>query len=208
MKTQTLIEGHERIWREATEHPFLDGVREGKLPDGAFDEWLVQDYLFVLSGLVFQSRLVPRSPRADQSLVIGGLAALESELGWFEEKAKERGLSLESAERHPTNKAYGDLFTSLEDRSYPAKITALWAVEEAYLDAWTNASPGAGEHREFVEHWTTPEFAGYVRALKDAADSALAEASEDEKREAEDSFLEVARLERDFWSIAVPGDGK
>lgn len=208
MKTEGLIKAHESLWRGATEHPYLDGVRKGTLPDGAFEEWLVQDYLFVLSGLVFQSRLAPRAPRRDQSLVIGGLAALENELGWFEEKAKERNLSLEDADKHPINKAYGDLFISLEDRSYPANITALWAVEEAYLAAWTNASPGAAEYREFVEHWTTPEFAEYVGALKEAADSALAVATESEKSQAEDSFLEVARLERGFWGIAVPGDAR
>ncbi|MBA2691684.1 MAG: TenA family transcriptional regulator [Rubrobacter sp.] len=203
MKTQDLIEAHDSLWRGATEHPFLDGIRDGTLADGAFEEWLVQDYLFVLSGLVFQSRLVPRAPRGDQALVIGGIAALEDELGWFEAKAKERNLPPD-AERHPTNVAYGDLFADLEGRSYAANITALWAVEEAYLDAWTRASPGAAEYREFVEHWTTPEFREYVGALKNAADSALATATEGEKEEAEAAFEEVARLERDFWSIAVP----
>jgi thiaminase/transcriptional activator TenA len=204
VKTQDLIEAHDSLWRGATEHPFLDGVRDGTLPDGAFEEWLVQDYLFVLSGLVFQSRLVPRAPRGDQALVIGGLAALEDELGWFEAKAKERNLPLD-AERHPTNIAYGELFTSLEGRSYPANITALWAVEQAYLNAWTHASPGAAEYREFVEHWTTPEFREYVGALKSTADSSLEAAAQIEREEAEASFQEVARLERDFWSIAVPG---
>lgn len=205
MKTNDLIEAHGELWNDATEHPFLDGVREGTLPDGAFEEWLAQDYLFVLSGLVFQSRLVPRSPRADQNLIIGGLVALEDELGWFEEKANERNLSLD-ADRHPTNEAYGGLFANLETRPYPANITALWAVEKAYLDAWTRASPGAGEYREFVEHWTTPEFEKYVASLEEAADAALAGASEEEKEDAETAFLEVARLERDFWSIAVPGE--
>lgn len=207
MKTQDLVSNHAPLWRGATEHSFLNGTREGTLPDGAFEKWLVQDYLFVLSGLVFQSRLVPRSPRRDQSLIISGLAALEYELGWFEEKAKERNLSLD-ADRHLTSKAYGDLFIDFEDRSYPANITALWAVEQAYLDAWTNASPGAAEYREFVEHWTTPEFGQYVAALREAADSALAAASESEKRQSERSFEEVARLEKSFWDIAVPGGGQ
>jgi formylaminopyrimidine deformylase / aminopyrimidine aminohydrolase len=205
VNTDDLVRHHDSVWRGATEHPFLDGVREGTLPDGAFEEWLVQDYLFVLSALVFQSRLVPRAPRRDQGLIIGGLAALEDELGWFERKAAESDLPRDDATRHPTNETYGDLFAALEDRSYPANVAALWAVERAYLDAWTNASPGAPEHRDFVEHWTTPEFSAYVRALAGAADLALDAASESDKREAEDSFLEVARLERDFWSIAVAG---
>lgn len=207
MNTSDLTEAHDSLWRGATEHPFLDGVRDGTLPDGAFDEWLAQDYLFVLSGLVFQSRLVPRAPRRDQALVIGGLAALEDELGWFEEKAKERNLRLD-AERHPTNIAYGELFASLEDRPYPANITALWAVEQAYLDAWTNASPGDAEYREFIEHWTTPEFSRYVGSLKEAADSSLEAAAQIEREEAEASFQEVARLEKDFWSIAFPGSSR
>lgn len=207
METNDLIEAHDSLWRDATEHPFLEGVREGTLPDGAFEEWLVQDYLFVLSGLVFQSRLAPRAPRGDQALLIGGLAALEDELGWFEAKAKERNLPLD-AERHPTNIAYGELFTSLEGRSYPANIIALWAVEQAYFDAWTNASPGDAEYREFVEHWTTPEFERYVGALKEAADSALEASAQIEREEAEASFQEVARLERNFWNIAVPGNSR
>jgi formylaminopyrimidine deformylase / aminopyrimidine aminohydrolase len=64
VKTQDLIARYESSWRGAIRHPFLDGVREGTLLEGDFERWLVQDYLFVLDGLAFQSRLVPRSPGA------------------------------------------------------------------------------------------------------------------------------------------------
>ena len=95
VKARDLIERHDRSWREAIRHRFLDGVSTGTLPAGAFETWLVQDYLFVLGGLAFQSRPIPRAPRRDQALLIGGLAALEAELGWFEAKARERGLALD-----------------------------------------------------------------------------------------------------------------
>jgi thiaminase len=204
VKARDLSERHERSWREATKHRFLDGVREGTLPSGAFETWLVQDYLFVLDGLVFQSRLIPRAPRRDQALLIGGLAALEAELGWFEERARERGLALE-APPHPTNVAYGEFLASLEREPYAANITALWALELAYLEAWRNAAPGHPDYRPFVEHWTTQEFAGYVSGLERATDAALDEASGEERRRAEGAFLEVARLERDFWEMAFSG---
>ncbi len=204
MKARDLIERHDRSWREAIRHRFLDGVRTGTLPAGAFETWLVQDYLFVLGGLAFQSRLIPRAPRRDQALLIGGLAALEAELGWFEAKASERALALDAFPR-PANAAYGEFLTNLEREPYASNITALWALELAYLEAWRNAAPGHPDYRPFVEHWTTPEFADYVSGLEQAADAALDEASGEVQQRAEAAFLEVARLERDFWAMAFPG---
>lgn len=199
MEALGLLERHPEAWREATRHPFLDAVREGTLAAGAFEAWLAQDYLFAADLLVFQSRLLARAPRPDQAVLAGGLVAIEAELGWFEEKAGERGLEL-GASRHPTAREYGEFLMQLESEPYAAGVTALWAVELAYLEAWRSAAPGHPDHREYVEHWTTPEFADYVAGLQRAADCALAPGSEGERAEA--AFLEVARLERDFWEMA------
>jgi hypothetical protein len=69
-------------------------------------------------------------------------------------------------------------------------------------EAWRGAAPGHLEYRQFVEHWTTPEFADYVTALEKAADDALRDSDEQEQEQAETAFLEVARLERHFWEMA------
>ena len=204
MKAPELLGRNASAWQGATRHPFLDGVREGGLPAGAFDTWLVQDYLYVSDLLPFQARLLARTPRAAQPVVAGGLVALVDELGWFEKVAEGRGLALD-APRQPATAAYRDLLSDLEGEPYPAAITALWAIERAYLEAWTGAKPGPPDYRAFVEHWTTPEFAGYVFGLEGAADAALEGASEDERERAESAFLAVARLERDFWEMAFSG---
>lgn len=128
-----------------------------------------------------------------------GLVAVEAELGWFEEKAGERGLEL-GVPRHPTTTAYRDFLFSLEREPYPAGITALWALERAYLEAWKNAAPGHPDYREFVEHWTTPEFVGFVAGLEKAAGSVPTSGGEGER--AETAFLEVTQLEKDFWEMA------
>lgn len=203
MKTEDLMSKNPGTWQEATRHPFLDAVRDGTIPAAAFDAWLAQDYLFAGDLLVFQSRLLARTPRSDgaQAVLAGGLVAVEAELGWFEEKARERSLSLD-APRHPTAAAYRDLLSELEGISYPAAIAALWAIERAYLEAWRSAAPGHPDYREFVEHWTTPEFEEYVSGLQTAADGALARAAGAESEEAERAFGEVARLERDFWEMS------
>ncbi len=203
MKAQDLLEHYAQAWHEATCHPFLDAVRDGTLSWQAFATWLTQDYLFVRDALSFQARLLARAPRADQAVLARGLVAIEAELGWFEEQAERRGLDLQ-APRHPTSAAYREfLLKFLEHEPYPAAITALWALERAYLEAWRGATPGHPEYREFVEHWTTPDFAEYVAKLEQAADRALEPGGERERVEA--AFLDVARLERDFWEMAFSG---
>ncbi len=204
VRTAELIERYPGAWREATRHPFLDAVREGTLLAGAFETWLVQDYLFVDDLRIFQSRLLACSPRVAQPAIADGLVALVDQLGWFEQQAERMGLALD-APRHPTTEAYRDFMVDLEEKRYPAGIVALWAIERAYLEAWRSAAPGHPDYREFVEHWTVPEFAAYVSALEETADAALKEASAEEQEEAERAFLDVARLERDFWEMAYSG---
>ncbi len=201
MRAAGLISRHPEAWRGATRHPFLDSLRDGTLPVEAFEAWLGQDYLFVGDLLAFQSRLLARSPRPAQRVLAGGLVALENELGWFEERARERGLDLGET-RHPTTEAYRGLLGVLEEDPYPVAITALWALERAYLEAWGSAAPGHPDYRPFVEHWTTPEFAAYVDGLEEAADAAL-EADGALEGRVEDAFLEVAAIERDFWEMAL-----
>jgi thiaminase len=201
MKAVDLLERNPAVWKDATRHQFLEAVREGSFPAGAFEAWLVQDYLFVGDALVFQARLLARAPRLAQAVLVGGLVAIEAELGWFEEQAERLGLSLEPL-RHPTTAAYRDLLAGLEREPYPAAITALWTIERAYLEAWRGATPGHSEYRQFVEHWTTPEFADYVAGLEKAADDALRDSDEHERERIETAFLEVVRLERAFWEMA------
>ena len=53
MPVTDLLSEHAADWARATRHPFLTAVRDGTLPAGAFDTWLVQDALFVADLLSF-----------------------------------------------------------------------------------------------------------------------------------------------------------
>ena len=200
--TQDLLARHGEAWQRATRHPFLNAVRDGTLPPGAFATWLAQDYRFVADLLVIQAHLLARAPRAAQGVLAGGVVALEAELAWFERHAEPRGLRLD-APRHPTTRAYQQFLLRLENAPYPAAIAALWAMEGVYLESWTNAAPGHPDYREFVEHWTVPEFVGYVQGLALAVDAALA--AGEHVAEAEAAFLTVLDLEHAFWEMAWAG---
>ncbi len=197
MTPQKLIESEAELWRAATHHPFLDGVRDGTLPPEEFACWLVQDYQFGAALTRVEARYLAAAPREDLGLLAAGVQAMVAELDWFEQKAAERELHL-GAPLHATARAYIDYLYALCDRPYSVQLTALWALERAYLDAWRGARPGAEAFREFVERWTNDAFATYVAALE-AATSRVLGHNADAEREA---FRQVARYERAFWEMA------
>lgn len=193
MAPSELIQRHAQAWRAATAHPFLDGIRDGDLPEGAFAAWLQQDHLFVSDLLAFQAGLLARSPRPAQKVLAAGLVALEAELTWFEQSAVRDVVAL-GARPHPTTLAYRAEFERLQLEPFDVAVTGLWALESAYLEAWRGAAPGALRYRAYVEHWTVPEFADYVASLEiHATDSAAAEAA----------WLRIVHLEGEFWDMAL-----
>jgi thiaminase/transcriptional activator TenA len=191
-----LVRRHAAAWRGATHHPFLAAVAEGSLPAAAFDTWLVQDARFVADLLRFQARLLARAPRTAQSVLAAGAVALVAELDWFDRQAAARGLE-RGAPALPATAAYTALLERLDAAAVAAALTGLWTIERAYLDAWSTARPGAPAYREFVAHWTAPEFGSYVAGLAAAADGAGAGPG------CETVFLDVVAAETAFWDMAM-----
>jgi formylaminopyrimidine deformylase / aminopyrimidine aminohydrolase len=191
MTVASLLLKHEASWVRATRHPFLDAVRDGTLSEHAFDTWLGQDYLFVADLLRFQARLLARAPRSALAVLATGAAALVDELAWFEQHAGQRRVDLH-AEPLPATIAYRELLDRLDEDEAPAALTALWALERAYLDAWSFAAPGAHPYRDIVARWTTRDFEAYVDALRVAADE-----NPDGSR-----LGEVIDAEQRFWDMA------
>jgi formylaminopyrimidine deformylase / aminopyrimidine aminohydrolase len=138
-----LLRGNERAWLRATRPAFLERVRVGTLPVDAFVAWLVQDKLFVGDLLCFQARLLARAPRRAQRVLAAGAIALVDELAWFDGQLERFGLD-HAAERLPATRAYRALLERLEGEPFEAAITALWALERVYLEAWSLAEPAAG----------------------------------------------------------------
>lgn len=202
MPVADLLRRHSVAWSRATRHPFLVAVRDGTVSATAFAEWLVQDYRFVGDLLRFQARLLARAPRGAQPVLARGAVALVEELAWFERQAAVGGLDLD-AEALTATAAYATLLQRLDSADVPVALVGLWALERSYLDAWSYASPGAPPYREFVEHWTTPQFAAYVGGLEAAADAVVATAGA--ASDVEVVFAEVVEAESRFWDMAWPG---
>jgi formylaminopyrimidine deformylase / aminopyrimidine aminohydrolase len=191
MSSAELRRGHEQAWLRATRPLFLERLREGTLPEDAFATWLVQDKLFVGDLLSFQARLLARALRRAQRVLATGALALVDELAWFDQQGERFGLDPE-AERLPATRAYRAVLERLEGEPFEEAITALWALERVYLEAWSLAEPAAEPYSAFVEHWTSPEFRAYVEELERFADPAQ-----------RDVVATVLEAEATFWETAL-----
>lgn len=191
MTGNELVSRYPKEWRSATRHPFLEAIRDGSLPPAAFRAWLQQDYVFVADLLRFQAMLLSIAPRAGQAALAAGLAALEGELGWFEQQAEHMHLPL-AVKRHPVTEAYRQRLMS-HAGDWTSGITALWTGERAYLESWSGVAPSAPAYHEFVQHWTHPDFREYVRELEALVDAGGADDA---------AFLAICKLEHDFWEMA------
>lgn len=200
MKPSELIRTYADAWRAATHHPFLQGVYDGTLEPALFTTWFVQDYLFVRDEFVAVAHLLTRAPRSAYKVLTEMLVSTEAEISWFEEHVKEQHLSLDTS-LLPATESYREFFRNLEQLPYPVVITMFWAVERAYLDAWSNAAYGDPRYRAFVEHWANEDFGRFVQELEQLAEQAQIGSGEYDPLTAA-LFQQVASLEHAFWEMA------
>lgn len=198
---ESLIDRHRDAWLAATERsPFVRAVRDGTVEREAFRRWLAQDRLFVDGLYAAQARILALAGGEARRALLGGLVALQAELDWFEGQAVRFGVALDVAPIEDCSR-YLDYLQTLAFAPPSVALTAIWAVERSYLDAWRAARPGAEPYREFVEHWSNKAFAEYVERLRAGADEALARASGADRAAAERAFRRVVDLERRFWQM-------
>lgn len=200
-----LLSKHPKAWQLATVHPFLQNCQQGTITNDQFNTWLVQDYLFVTEFTRMAARLLAAAPVPHFDTLLSGLAAIKDELLWFQAKATQRSLSL-SVDPQPTCQTYCEFMRSQATQSYAVQATAFWAVELAYNQGWQLHSPMPQPYTEFADRWGNSGFTDYVKLLEQQADSALATASPTEQEQAEETFLNVAQLEADFWQMAFSAD--
>ena len=73
---QTLRAGS-KSWRDYVEHPFVKGLGDGSLPKAAFQEYLVQDYLFLIQfARAYALAAYKSETLADIRQAAGGLSAI------------------------------------------------------------------------------------------------------------------------------------
>ena len=196
-----LLEKHSQAWQSATVHPFLEQCHSGSIQQNQFNTWLVQDYLFVIEFTRFVARVLANAPTHHFDIILGGLSALKDELNWFKEKANLRQLNLETKPQE-TCSQYCKYLVMVTEMPYAVQVTALWAIELVYNQAWQLPGIMPEPYTEFAARWGNQNFTEYVKLLEQIADEAMSNSSQTVQSQAESVFLEISKKEKYFWEMA------
>ncbi|MBI4551780.1 MAG: hypothetical protein HY710_05890 [Candidatus Latescibacteria bacterium] len=198
------------IWDAILHHRFLAAVADNSIDRQTFVTWMQQDYLFVREAVPLMALTVSKAPVSLRRFLSEALIGLHNELDLFEALAAEHGVTFHAVEMAPTCHAYHTfLLATGHTCSFPEKLTTLYGAEKAYLDAWVwvkTHQRAASPWQRFIDHWSSPGFAGYVDTLARHLDDAAARCSDDERARMETLFRDVARYEYRFWEMAATGE--
>lgn len=205
----SLFDNQKDLWLNASEnHPFLIGCAQGTVSSKQFNTWLVQDYLYVNSFQPFLLGIIPLSPSVnDTEILASGQIALENELAWFIERAKDRNLEL-SATPLVTTAAYKEFMETLSGHTYSIQITILYLIERVYQRAWELVLKNGGKdglYSQFAQNWGNEDFKAYVDQLEAIARREIEKHPEEEILVSA-FFEKIMKLEVKFWDMAFEAD--
>ena len=201
-------------WSAYTEHQFTDGLADGSLPEAAFKDYLVQDYLFLIEFARAYAVAVYKSPTlADMREAAGGIAAiLDVEMDLHVKLCGEWGLSPKQLEETPAAAETLAYTRYVLDTGMRGDLLALKVALSPCVIGYAEIAnrlatyPGALADRNPYSVWITEYASDAYQDVAAKAEhhlNALAERYLTPEREAELSaiFREATRLEADFWEM-------
>jgi len=206
--TDRLVEANRDLWAAMAGHPFVLGLAEGTLPDGALQGWVQQDRVFVveerrvvaaLRAHGLPSRLDDLLADLDRGLVVEAEA--------FAVAAAELGVAPE-AEPWPVCLGYVSYLRCAALDGVLEGLTALYAAERAYLDTWTavaERSPADSAFHAWIRNWSGQPFRAFVTALGDELDQLAAVPAPALAQRLGMVFTRAARFELAFWEMCWSG---
>ena len=203
-------------WRQYVEHPFVQGLGDGTLPEAAFRHYLVQDYLFLIQfARAYGLAAYKADTLAEIRAASDGLKALvEVEMDLHRAYCTEWGLdeeALEAADADGATLAYtsyvlerglaGDLL-DLRVALAPCVIGYGEIGARLAVDPATRA--GGNRYASWIAMYAGTDYQAFMRAEIDALD-ALAARRGGSARFAglSATFRTATRLEAAFWQAGL-----
>ncbi len=168
MLTATILAEAEAVLAEIGEEPFLGAMAADELPDAALARWVREDTHFLRALRRMIARLIVVAPdESSVDVISAAYPALQSELDRFAREAERLRVELGS-QPAPLTARFAGMLLEAADAGFAEGIGAYWAVEVAYLDAWSAVRRRVGLHgpyADWIENWTSDAFRDFVAAL-------------------------------------------
>ena len=206
--TDQLVEANRDLWVAMAGHPFVLGLAEGTLPDGALQAWVQQDRAFVLQERRVVAALRAHGPPSRLDELLADLdrgLVLEAEA--FTRTAADHGFAPE-VEPWPVCLGYTSYLRCAAYDGALEGLTALYAAERAHLDTWTavaQRSPADSAYHAWIQNWSGEPFRAFVTALGRGLDELAGAPSPALAHRLGVLFARAARFELAFWEMCWSG---
>ena len=211
---------HEEVKRQVAEqlaHPFVRGIADGSLDPKVFENWVKQDYRYLIEyARVFGFCAARADTLAAMTWYADALhLTLATEMDLHRQYARRFDISaeeLESTPMWPTTRAYTDfLVNHAQSGDYADAVAVLLPCTWGYVDLATELARGEPpkdqRYADWITQYSDPEFAAAAEWLK--AEMARVAKGEDETACArlQDLFVKSCQFELDFWEMCWRGEG-
>lgn len=201
-------------WQSYVDHDFIRQMEAGTLPEAAFRQYLVQDYLFLIQYARAYALAIYKSPRLDDMHTIqAGLNAILGEMHLHVRLCERWGLSqadLEAAPEHPATIAYTRYVLDCGQRGDLLDLLiALSPCMMGYAEIGLRLAPALAAnpdhpYREWISEYASEGFQAAARNsalhMHQLAERVLAPAR---WPDAVAIFAKASKLEADFWQMGL-----
>ena len=206
--TDHLVEANRALWAAMAGHPFVLGLADGTLPDGALQAWVQQDRVFVVEERRVVAALRARGLPSRLDALLADLdRSLVLEADAFARTAAEHGVAPE-VEPWPVCLGYTCFLRCAADDGALEGLTALYAAERAYLDTWTavaGRSRADSAYHAWIQNWSGEAFRAFVGDLGRGLDELAGTPPPALAHRLGVLFTGAARFELAFWEMCWSG---
>lgn len=220
MNLLSLLKQDAPEWDAYIHHAFVEDLGEGTLPLEVFQDYLVQDYLFLIQYAranalaAYKSRTLGEIQSAAQAL---SATITETEL---HHRLTERwGISREELDRAPEKESTVAYTRYVLDTGMAGDLLelqiALAPCQIGYAEIGTHLEPKLGEnadhpYAEWIQEYAGADFQNQAEAMTSLLDELLGTPAEEIRGTQRyerllDIFRTATRLEADFWQQALDG---
>ena len=201
------------IWEACLKHPFVTGIGDGTLSVEKFQHFMLQDYLYLFDyARVFALGVVKaRDPELMRIFAANVDAILGSEMKIHRAYMKRLGITEEqvfAVKPALDNLSYTNYMLSVASSGSPMEIVAsILACSWSYAEIGQALAtiPGAAEHPfygEWIQGYSSEEYAATNQALIELMDSLAANATEEQIVYLTEVFVNCSRYELGFWDMS------
>lgn len=215
--SERLFNNIQSIWNQNHQHPFVQGIGKGTLPKEMFQEYMKQDYVYLIQYAKLYAIGVQKANDLASMTHFAQLLhnILHFEMNVHREYASQFGVTTEELEQTkptPNNLAYTSYMLSVAQNGTLAELISCllpcawdyWEIGKLLKKQYGHQLEN-NPYKTWIETYSSDEFGSIALWLIKLLDEITIGKSEDELEVLENHFQITSKYEYLFWEMLMSG---